>query len=478
MHWEDTHRQLLAALRAEVRKSWGRVGEIEERLGCSGGYLSKLCSGRNEFRLDLFLKSIDALGLDPATFFSKALEIRPGIEDYLEQLENPGESDRLFSRMSAATLELEATEPTEAHRGAVAGQSDVADFATRPRAEQLRRLRKTLRYRTHAFTAAYLRHLDSLRYDDPTAAAKLATEVATSLIPALPGPRSDRLSLQCRALGVFGSARRLKGAFTAAAQAMRLALELSRRHQLREQTARTLQRASYLLKDFGHFERALACLREALEIYVDLDCRSGIGKTMVDRGMMLSWIGDHDTALLVLRQALRYLDGDTAELRRNRFAAHQYLAYTHSQQGDLDAAERQLETAAGMEDLEHGFYWGKLRWLQGTLAFKRGDFQRSEELFRSAAQVLEAQEPGQAALVSLDLVEALLAQDRLTEACELAQNMARLLERFGKNRLAEMAILQLVRAGLEGRVNRRLLQEARAQLEEGHARGASRDSAF
>ena len=334
MDWENTHRQLLGTLRAEVRKSWGRIAEVEERLECSEGYLSRLCSGRNEFRLDFFLQSIAALGLDHSTFFSKALEIHPDTEDYLRQLEDPGKLDRMFSKMARATRELEAVEPANDHRAEAGAQSLVAEVARCPRTEQLRRLRHTRKYRTHGFARAYLLYLDSWRDDDDAEAAKLAAAVATGLIPALPGPQSNRLSLQCAALGVFSSARRVKGDLSVAASALRLALQVSRRHRLREQTARTLRRAAYLLKDFGHFERAHACLREALEIYVDLDCRTGIGETLVDRGRMLCRVGDHESASLVLKQALRYLDGDQADLRRTRSAAHRYLAYADEQLGD------------------------------------------------------------------------------------------------------------------------------------------------
>ena len=68
MDCQEGHRRLLEGLRLEMRKKWGRIAEIEEGLECSQGYLSRLCSGRNEFRLDFFLRSVAALGLDHRSF--------------------------------------------------------------------------------------------------------------------------------------------------------------------------------------------------------------------------------------------------------------------------------------------------------------------------------------------------------------------------------------------------------------------------
>ncbi len=463
MSWQATHAQLRECLRLELRKQWGGIAEIEKRVACSNGYLNKLSSGTHEFKLDLFLKTLDALEIDPRAFFSRALGIQPLPEDYLRELEDDTCIDRAFARIERATHQLETAEPADPDPAAKAGAGDVTALAQCPLREQHRRLRNTRKYRTHAFVRAYLEHLDSLHYTDAVQAARLAEKVAVCLIPTLPGPRGDRLALLCVAAGIFASARRRKGRFADAARAFRRALELSRRQRLGAETAALLKRAAYLLKDFGHFERALIFLREALELYVDLDSRPGVAKTQVDRGMMLCYLGDYEAAVAVLRQALHRLEG--SGLTRHIFAAYQYLAYAHEQRGDPDAAERRLEAATAVAGLERGFYWARLRWQQGTLALKRGAYRRSEELLRAASQVISTEKhPYQEALVSVDLVEALLAQERLEEACALASSSARLLDSFSSNRLAKMAVLRLVRAGLDGKLTRQLLAGVRSQL--------------
>ncbi len=463
---EEILARLRQGLRAEARKHYGRIGELELRAGLARGEISNLYSERKRIKLDVFLRALLALGTDPAEFFSRVLG-GPCLPDaYLEPFVAAGEQDRELAEIERAGWWLEAGEAQAADPAAVADAARAAEMAQLRPKEQQRRLRHTRRYRTVAFARAYLEHLDSLRYDHAEVAAKLATTVAVDLLPKLPGPRPERLALQCLALGIFASARRLKGRFSTAARAFRLALDLARRHRLREDTARLLQRASYLLKDFGQFERALVCLREALEIYVGLGCDIGIGKTLVEQGLMLTGLGDHKTATQVLSQALRYLNGNEARLPRYHFAAYQYLAIAFEQLGELDAAEARLEEATGISGLENGFYSAKLRWQQGTLAFKRGDCRRSEGLLRAARKALAATEnPGQEALVSLDVLDVLLAQGKLEEACSLAGDMARLLDCFEDDRLAARAIVRLIRPTLAGKLSRAIVAEARADLE-------------
>ncbi|MEM7357076.1 MAG: hypothetical protein AAF657_40050, partial [Acidobacteriota bacterium] len=333
---------------------------------------------------------------------------------------------------------------------------------------QQARLRRSSKYRNHAFVAACLKHLDSLRYDDAGTAAKLAATVAIHLVPKLPGPQPERLALQCLALGIYGSARRVKGRYPAAAAAFRLALEISRDHQLLKQQAELLQRASYLLKDFGQFERALEFLRVALEICVDRGSRAGIGKVQVDRGMMLWYLGRFDKVVTVLQQALRHFSDSRHMLPHTLFTAYQLLVYAFEELGQHRAAQRCLREAVRIPGLERGFYWAELCWLQGSLAFKHGQVQDAETYLQQARAGLSgAGKPGQQALVSLDLLDVLLALGKLEAACELAKDMACLLDTFEANPLAEQAIVKLIRPALTGRMTRSLVAEARVALKLG-----------
>ncbi len=466
MHWQEIHRRLLGRLHGEIRGRWGRISEIEERLGLSGGYLNKLCQGKNDFKLTSFLKTIEAADLDAGSFFSQALEIRPEPCDYLEQLENGAGHDRAWERISRATLELDGSEPPAADPAATAGASKVAAIAACSQREQRRRLRSTRKYRNHDFARAYLEHLDALRYDHAGEAGALAAEVAVHLIPRLPGSQRERLSLQCLALGVFGSARRLKGELPIAARAFRTALLLARREGLRRDYANLLLRASYVLKDFSHFRRALALLNEALVAFVRLGSMRDAGRALVDHGMMNCYAGNYDDAVLDLKQALRHLAGTENELGRYHLAAYQFLAYAFEHLEDLDAAEECLAAGVRSFGTEHAVDQAKLEWLRGSLASRRGDFTLAEQQLRAARRVLAAkQHSGQEALVSLDLVSVMLAQGRRREAADLATRMAPLLSRFKNNRFAEATIVGLISAALAGNLSQKLVAEARAQIE-------------
>ncbi len=494
MVWKETQRQLVERLQRELRSRWGRIAEIEAALGLSDGYLNKMLSGQRGFRLDIFLQAIDLLGLDSRTFFTQALDICPQSDDFLAQLELLGDRDSAWLKIERATANLVAedfpavdlesldlgslapfttdlgADPRPAPNRIMADAAEVEEFAELPYREQDRRLRHTQKYRSLPFARAYLEHLDSLRYDHALVAAKRVTVVLTDLIPALPGSAKERLTLHCHALGIFGSARRHKGEFTSAAQAFRKALMLTRRAKMREETANLLLRASYLLKDFGQPERALVLLSEALVTFTRLGSRQDMGRALVDHGMMHCYAGDYEGAILDLEQALSYLAGTGETLRRNHLAAYQNLAYAYEQLGDLEAAEHCLANGAKQFGSKHEVDRARLQWSQGMVAFQRASYPRAEQLLRSAQGVFAGREGTlQIAVVTLDLLAALLAQGKHEEAAELASGMAQLVARVRNNRLAEAALVELVRATVAGKLSQQIVSEVKARLEAANA---------
>ena len=470
MHWQAVHGRLLDSLRGELKKKWGRIREVEERLGLrTAGYLHKLCAGKVDFKLPFFLEAIDALGLDPQRFFARALELRTQPEDCLLAIEDEDERDHALRRILRAAEGFETVEdvePAAVSRATSAGCYKVEDLAGCSCQEQLRRLRQTAAYRNQAFAQTYLEHLDAHRYDHAEESARLVTGVVVHLLPKLPIPRRERLELLCLALGVFGSARRLKGRFSAASRAFRAALELSRRARLQEETANLLIRASYLLRDHGHFGAALGVLNEALVLFVRLGSHEGMGRVLVDQGMMLTALGDYDAAVEDLEQALHHLADSVERLPRYCLAAYQYLAFAFEQQGKLETAERWL--ARGIEAVDccgHSVDRAKLEWLRGNLALRRGDTRCSEECLRSAyATLAEHENLLQAAVVTIDLIQALMAQGKNAEATETAAGMGRLLWKFKNNRLAEAVVVELVSSAVAGHLNAELVHQARAKL--------------
>ena len=78
--------------------------------------------------------------------------------------------------------------------------------------------------------------------------------------------------------------------------------------------------------------------------------------------------------------------------------------------------------------------------------------------------------------VCLDLVSTLLAQDKNTEAVQLANGMARLLMKLQNNLLARAAVVELISAALDGKLSERIVGQVRAKLRQGFTpqRGATR----
>lgn len=471
MPWQETHQRLLAGLLTELRGQWGRIREVEESLGISTvGYLNKLCSGKRGIRLRFLLRTLDALDVDPASFFSRTLQICPRSEDYLRQLEDPDEDDRDLARIAQAARQIEAGEALAAEPGATAGAAAVDDFARKSVEAQLRSLRRGRLYRSHAFAFAYLKHLDAYRYDHGEEAARLATGVVVSLLPKLPGSRRERLALLCLGLGVFGSARRLKGHFSTASRALQRALAVARRAGLLKDEANLLIRASYVLADHGHYRRALALLNGALVLFVRLGSRQGMGRVLVEQGMMSCYLGEYRTAVQDLKQALVHLAESTHELPRYHLAAYQFLAYAYEQRRQLVAAEGWL--AKGVQALGTGpaVDRARLEWSRGNLALRRGDAPGAERRLRSVLAVLRKHENTlKEALVSLDLLRALLAQSKVQEATETAVGMGQLLWKFKNNPLAEATVMGLVRAALAGQLDEELIRQVQTRLSEERA---------
>ena len=63
--------RVLSTLTRELRAS-RRIGEIEKQIGRSRGYFSKVAAGKWRISIDLLMETLEALDLDPATFFAQA----------------------------------------------------------------------------------------------------------------------------------------------------------------------------------------------------------------------------------------------------------------------------------------------------------------------------------------------------------------------------------------------------------------------
>ncbi len=79
----DHELHLAFLLKHVIRVSGLSARAIERQLGLSGGYISRLTSGRLELKASHLFDILDALGLTPNEFFSIAFPLRPGVRSPL-----------------------------------------------------------------------------------------------------------------------------------------------------------------------------------------------------------------------------------------------------------------------------------------------------------------------------------------------------------------------------------------------------------
>ncbi len=460
----ENARRIREVLGSELDKRQGQLGKINAAIGRGEGYLRKVARGSTSITVDLLLASLQTMGIDAGRFFANALQTRVHKEAVLEELERFGEIHPRLERIKEATARLEASEPPAPAPEPVDVEAMLAGFLECRGTEQRRRLGHAEKYRHPAFAAAYLEHLDALRYDDPKEARQNAEAVAVRLVPRLPGPQSERLALQLEAIGVYASALRQVGRFAMAARALRGALAVARRYGLRQCLAELLQRAAYVLSSHARHTDAMELLDEALAICFDLGSEVGLGRVQVDRGIQRFYLGEVRPAMAALEQALELLHGDSPRDSRNRLVAHQALAHCLHKLGDLEGAEAAAARAVAESKRAGQLYRAYLLWDHGSLALERDACEVAEKRLREAFELFGGTRDPNRALVALDLTKALVAQGKALEAVALAASMTEYLTAYHGNRYAEAAVSELVRTAVEGRLSLAAIERAREEL--------------
>ena len=465
MSSEDWIQQIRVALRGELRKRRGRIRQVEEAISRSEGYLRSFCRGKSSLTIELLMQALEVMGVDPRLFFANALAAPISSDAVLRDLETGGRVHRGFSEIEQAVRRVEQGGPLPGPEVPSRAEFLLASIETPNGSEERRRLKTARKYRDVGFVRAYLEQLDTLRYDQPKKAAQNARTVAIHLLPETPCDPRERLALELETLGIYGSALRMVGDFATAQQALVLALESARKHELLELAASLLQRSSYLLTDHGQLAESLTLLDEALLICFDLGLDSPLGTVLVDRGVVFHYQGKDRAAVSVLERALRLLGKDSRRVSRNRLAAYQVLGYVHQRAGDLDRSAAVIRQATAEFKEAGGLILAKLYWQHGCLALAQGAYAEAYEWLASAFDLLEQRGAPGRALVSLDMTKALLAQGKTEEAINMALGMAQFLTSFRGNQLAAAAISRFVQYAMTGRLSTTLIEELRADLE-------------
>ncbi len=461
---DESSRRIRRALRAELDRRWGEIQAINTAIGHTREYLAKVCRGELPIKIDDLLLTLDVMGIDAGRFFANALGTRLNNDSLLEDLERFGEIDPRLKRIEKAMVQIERSDPPDQALPAIDAKALVAEFVSCNGKEQRRRLSHTGEYRHPAFAAAYLEHLDDLRYDDPKEARQNAEVMAVRLIPRLPGPQPERIALQLEAIGIYASALRQVGKFATAARALRRALVVARSHGLKQTVAGLLQRSAYVLSGHGWYSDSMELLNEALVIFFDLRSQADLGRVQVDRGTHLYHLGEYRAAVEELEHALELLDGDSARTNRNRLVAHQVLTHSFFKLQDLERAEAAAARAVAQSESAGRLYRGYLLWDHGVIALARHAYGIAEDRLREATQLLErAQDPNQA-MVALDLTKTLVAQDKTLEAIGMAVTAAEYLAAFRGNTIAAAAVSELMSTVVQGSVSMDVIERVQESL--------------
>ncbi len=397
--------RLLKALQRRLNERRGAVRRTEEAVGVSPGYFRAQRNRRKGASLLPLLKALDFINAHPRELFVEAFHPHNNpIRDLRRETHSLG------------------TKPPRL-------VTDILRRANKPAV-------------LPKLAATYLRELDSLHYAD----ARLVRDQAIAAVRHIPR------SLLPRLLGVYASALRLLEKHNGAQHALTTGLELAMAQDDVSTIGDLWQRFAFVVADSGNYQRALAISERAERIHVRVGDDIAIGKTLIDQGIWLYYLDWPLESIELHLAALPRLLHDP-QLRRSRATALQTLGFNYLKLQDLDRAEA-YAAQARQEASELGpWVFGGILWLQADIATARGRYEEAEGFFREAVEIFSPTSAGQAALASIELVRSLLLQGRDREAHETAKAMARLVELLHrkKNRVAEAALTELIRCGLERR---------------------------
>ncbi len=396
--------RLLKALQLRFHERRGSVRRTEQALGLSPGYFRVQRNSERRVSLLALLKALNSTHTHPREFFLEAFQSRDPIRDLRHETSSLGtEPPRLVTE-----IQRRANNPVIPPK----------------------------------LDASYLQEIDSLPYTD----ARLAKSQAIAVVKHIPRPFLPRL------LGVYASALRLLEEHDGAQHALTIGLELAAQRDDRSAVADLWQRLAYVMADRGDYHRALLISERAEKIFVRTGDSIGSGKTLVDQGLWLHYLDHPKESIDLHLTALLRLPQDP-QLRRCRASAFQTLGFNCLKLQDLDRAETYAAQARQEASELEPWVFGGILWLQADIATARGRYEEAEGFFREAVEIFSPISAGQAALASIELVRSLLLQGRDREAHETAKAMARLVELLHrkKNRVAEAALTELIRCGLERR---------------------------
>jgi len=340
--------------------------------------------------------------------------------------------------LAAVDAELPRALEEARHRQARArAERQWQKLKTLPPERQRRRIEKNRDRLTPALVARVCEESEKAASDSAGRALALA-ELALFIAERVPGEVSHRA--QAYAHGLITNAHRVGGQLPVADTTYARALEMWKAGSTGDPAidgARFLDFGASLRRDQRRLDEAIAFLDEALELATP----TGMSDLLLNKSHIQHARGEYEEALQTLDQAAARIDPEREPW--SWFAVQFNRAANLTRLGEYQKAQRLLPTIWDLVDVVKGdLHLLKVRWLAAEITAGLGD---EETATRSLAAVrkefADRKDPFNTALVSLDIAEIYLKQDRWPEVHVLANEMTQLFRDLGVHREALTAAL-------------------------------------
>ena len=471
MDSDVAHRRIRTALRAELKRRHGQIGQIEAELDRSEGYLSRFCRGDMELTLKGCLEVLEALEIEPGSFFSMALGSSTSPEAILGALAGDLSGDRSISLITRAVRELTGRDGLNEERSSKPARrhhlASVDELKDLPADIQMRRLRVAEKYRGESFLNEYVDWLESLRLEDPASAMRLAQTILQFVIPNAALSRKKQVEFVCKALMTYAGCARSQDKLRCAFGAIHIGLSLADEAVFPRLRADLLRRAGAFCAGISDYETGLKLSGRAVQLAAEAGDQRLLGMTLASRGILQLYSGMEINARRGFQRSVELLSAfSDKDARLSRVSAFSGLVNLCTNTGRSEEARYWLGQAISSFRADGGLVLGKLLWQRGTLERGAGDL---EDAIESYQQALECLNPGSGvdcALVSVELASTLLETGRHSEAIIIAKRMASLADSLRESPSAQAAVLEFLRIVLSSGLNSAILAKLRAGLEE------------
>ena len=281
-----------------------------------------------------------------------------------------------------------------------------------------------------------LEEFDELRYSDPSAAIVgilgFLEDLEPELVPV--------------ALGVLGSALRLRRDYGVAESVIRRGLEYAEESLDHATAGNLFQRLSMVFWAQLEYREALVENGRAIAKHFDADYEVGLARSYVDRGVIVGSLGHLEWSNKCFKAGLRLLpEGEP----RNLATALQGLSHNLLELGDLPQALFYFEATekVPLDPLNSA----KVEWFRGTTLSELGRFEEAIERLSNAIEKLFILSPNNAAVATIDLACTFLKAGEFKKAHRVAGSITRCLGTLGNHKAAIVAATELANIGLAGK---------------------------